>query len=261
MLRIAIIEQNQPLQELLRRYIEKYAEEYGEPCFPVWIGDELEFLDNYTFCYDVVIIDTELRYLSGIEAAKKIRHADSHVEILFCSSNVEQAVFGYEVGAVDFLIQPVRYDRFARALQKASVRCQSKERRTIILKAKDSFRRIRIAEIRFVEVRGHMLGYHLYGETIQVSGQLSAVEPLLAACGRFRCSVSYMIAPRSVERYTGRHVYIGGQEIPVSRAQKQALFALLRGAGRPEGEGALPPVMADGGAAAGLPAAQGAPNV
>ena len=35
MLRIAIIEQNQPLQELLRRYIEKYAEEYGEPCFPV----------------------------------------------------------------------------------------------------------------------------------------------------------------------------------------------------------------------------------
>lgn len=227
MLRIAIIEQNEILQEQLRRYLEKFAEDSGERCQPVFLTDELDFLENYSFSYDAVIIDTQLRLLGGLDVAKKIRESDSRVELVLLSPDSNLAICGYTVEAADFLLQPLRYDGFARAMQKILSRGRRKNAASVIIRSKGIYRRVRAQDIMYVEVSGHTLIYHLYGETISVIGQLAAVEATLAACGFFRCSAAYMINLHSVERYTGKNVYIGGQSIPISRSQKKALFLLL----------------------------------
>lgn len=226
MLRIAVIEQNEFMKERLLGHIRQFSEK-EVPCTSVVFTDELEFLESYNFTFDVVLVAVGLRLFDGVEIAKKIRARDERVEIVFVAQDDANAIDGYAVDAADYLLYPVGYDRFAAAMRRANARLARKQGGAFIVKVKGVYRRLLARDILFVEVRGHYLAYHLNNETIVVIGQLAAVEDDLADCSFFRCSAAYMINLRSVDRYTRKNVYIGGQEIRVSRAKKEALFSLL----------------------------------
>lgn len=227
MLRIAVIEQNEFMKERLLGHIRQFSEK-EMPCTSVVFTDELEFLESYNFTFDVVLVAVGLRLFDGVEIAQKIRARDERVEIVFVAQDDANAIDGYAVAAADFLLYPVAYERFAAAMRRVTARLGRKRGGSFIVKVKGVYRRLLARDILFVEVRGHYLVYHLFDETITVIGQLAAVEDDLADCGFFRCSAAYMINLRSVDRYTRKNVYIGGQEIRVSRAKKEELFALMR---------------------------------
>ena len=73
----------------------------------------------------------------------------------------------------------------------------------------------------------HDLTYHTQREEIRTRGKLSAVEQRLPADTFFRCSVSFLINLRYVERYSGESVWVAGRKIPLSRGKKKELMAAL----------------------------------
>lgn len=227
MLRIAVIEQNEFMRERLLRYARQFSEQ-EVPCAPVFITDELAFLENYNFSYDVLFIAADLRLYNGMEVAQKIRARDERVEIVFVAQDDANAIDGYAVAAADFLLYPVAYERFAAAMRRVTARLGRKRGGSFIVKVKGVYRRLLARDILFVEVRGHYLVYYLFDETITVIGQLAAVEEELARCDFFRCSAAYMINLHYVDRYSRKSVFVDGQEIRVSRAKKEELFALMR---------------------------------
>ena len=55
---------------------------------------------------------------------------------------------------------------------------------------------------------------------------MNNMEPLPADTF-FRCSVSFLINLRYVERYSGESVWVAGRKIPLSRGKKKELMAAL----------------------------------
>ena len=232
MFRIAIVERDEAVVGLLYRYIERFAGAEGVAFQTDRFADGMEFVEQYTPGYDCVFLKTELPFLGGLEAARKIREIDRCVEVVLLSPDTALAIAGYAVQASDYLVLPLRYEAFERALRKSLRKAKEKKDTDVLIKCKSVYYRVPARELLFVEVRGHYLVYHLLDGEITALGQLNAIEAQLAARGFFRCSVGYMVNMRYVERFTRSAVCVNGQELPISRSKKEELFGCLGVAGR-----------------------------
>ncbi len=68
------------------------------------------------FPTDLIFLDVRMPSLSGINLAKKIQQ---NTMVIFVTAFAEFAVDSYELNAIDYLLKPVRYERFEKALEKA----------------------------------------------------------------------------------------------------------------------------------------------
>ena len=59
--------------------------------------------------YDILILDIEMKDISGMDLARRIRKEDKRVEILFITSHFEFISEGYEVDALHYLTKPRRH--------------------------------------------------------------------------------------------------------------------------------------------------------
>jgi two-component system response regulator AlgR len=69
---------------------------------------------------DLVLLDIGLPRLNGLDAAREIARLERAPAVVFVTAHDEFAVQAFEVSAVDYLLKPVRKERLAAALQKAS---------------------------------------------------------------------------------------------------------------------------------------------
>ena len=65
---------------------------------------------------DLVLLDIEMPGLNGMEAARLIRSKDEGVILVFITNIAQYAIKGYEVGALDFILKPLRYSAFEMKL-------------------------------------------------------------------------------------------------------------------------------------------------
>jgi len=100
MLRIAVVDDEQPARELLCGYIQRYSREKELPVAVTEFQDGLSFISNYKPIFDVVFIDIKMPLLDGMEAAKVLYKLDKNVCIVFVTNMAQYAVKGYEVDAV-----------------------------------------------------------------------------------------------------------------------------------------------------------------
>ena len=83
--------------------------------------------DGY-FPYEIYILDIQMGKMNGMELARKIRKMDAKAAILFLTGVKDYALEGYEVGAVRYLLKPVREDEFFRIMDEVA----EKERETSV---------------------------------------------------------------------------------------------------------------------------------
>ena len=227
MFRVAIVELDVAVVADLRNCLARFAKAEGVTFETVWFTDGMELVEKYSPVYDVILLKTALPLFGGLETARKIREVDHCVEIILISPDTSLAIAGYSVQAADYLVLPIRYEAFERALRKTVHRAEAAQNVDMLIRSKGVYRRISAKEVLYVEVRGHYLVYHLFGETITVLGQLTSIEKKLMARGFFRCSAGYMVNMRYIDRFTRNSVCIGEQEFPISRSKKAELFGRL----------------------------------
>ena len=67
-------------------------------------------------CIDLMFLDIQMPKLSGTSLVKTLQHPP---KIIFTTAHKEYAHEGFELDVVDYLLKPIRYDRFLRAVNKA----------------------------------------------------------------------------------------------------------------------------------------------
>lgn len=79
--------------------------------------DAVDYLNQTTGFIQVIFLDIEMPEMSGLEFIKSIDR--SLTQIIICSSQEKYALMSYEYDVCDYLLKPVNYARFLKAINKA----------------------------------------------------------------------------------------------------------------------------------------------
>lgn len=186
--KIAIVEDEAKYAEQLQKYIERYNLENDTNYEVCRFQNGLNFIDEYKPIYDVIFMDINMPMIDGMSVARKIRAVDESTGLIFVTNLAQYAIEGYSVNALDFMLKPVRYFDFKMKLEKAIQYCQKKAGKQIVLELQDSYLKISVQDILYVEVQNHLLEYHTKLGVYEAAGQLKTLESNSDFENFFRCN-------------------------------------------------------------------------
>lgn len=127
MFHIAICDDEKELIIDLKSLLRRYEEESGRELCVSEFGDGSELLQNYQSDFDLIFMDIQMEKLDGLKTAEKIRRMDDTVGLFFLTSLPQYVWKGYEYGAANYLLKPLKYARLKMELDRFFSRYQGKE--------------------------------------------------------------------------------------------------------------------------------------
>ncbi len=177
---------------------------------------------------DLLLLDVVLPDQDGFAVAEQVRRHDRLVDIVFATRSAGEAVRGYAVDALGFLVKPVRYPALAHELDRALLRAQRRAEPPVLLDAVGGPLRLDPAQIVACEGSRRQVVVHTLDGRHLVRGPLKDIEALLTGRGFYRCHHGFVVGLRHVvtARPDGCET-VTRQRIPVSRARRQGFLAAL----------------------------------
>lgn len=175
---------------------------------------------------DILFLDINIPHLSGIELARLL---PSSVKVIFTTAYQDFALDGFELRAVDYLLKPFSYERFARAVSYAehliSLEGGDEKNESITFKVDYSSRNILIDTILYVEGLKDYVKIHTSEKPIVVKSTMKAITSSLERYGFVRIHKSYTINLKKVSSYKSNIVIIeNGDKIPIGEQFKEEFF-------------------------------------
>ncbi len=234
MLTIAIVDDAPEAIETLGGDIEKYCSERGLECKICKFGSPLKFLAEYKPVYDIIFLDIAMPIMSGMELASYIRKADSEVSLVFVTNMIKYALRGYDVGADDFIVKPVRYGSLCMKLDRILKKHTKSTVPHVPVYENGITKYVSITGIRYVEVIGHNIIYHMTDSDSEKRGALKSELKLFTENGFAQCNKSCLINLRFVLGINGYTLHLAkarGQleydEISIGHPRKKEFMHAL----------------------------------
>ncbi|MBV2365397.1 LytR/AlgR family response regulator transcription factor [Streptomonospora nanhaiensis] len=208
--------------------------------------------------FDAVFLDIAMPGLDGIELASLLSRLSDPPVIVFVTAYEDHALTAYGLGAIDYLLKPVRADRLATALKKAARLAAAgppepagaeggaavpRRRRApetmaaIRVETAGRTRYVRRGDVAYVEASGDYVRLHTAGGVHLVRMPISRLEEYWAEAGFARVHRGFMVALGAVREL--RSDAVGGLlahtdlgDVPVSRRHARELRARLLQAAR-----------------------------
>ncbi len=191
---------------------------------------------------ELVFLDIQMPDLDGMELSRMI---PPETKIVFTTAFKQYAFESYEVSALDFLLKPVRYQKFLAAAEKArewfegrrfldSLRSleMTGNPEGIFLKAEGEYRKVRLEEIVCVEGMKDYVLVYLVGEKqpLVVHTTMKAMEELLPPQGFMRIHRSAIVALGQIRSVSpSGDIVAGDRFLHVSEGYRAAFDAYLEG--------------------------------
>lgn len=222
MISIAVVDDEKIFQEQLSAYLKRYGEEHGLEMNISCFDDGLDITDDFRARWDIIFLDIQMEHLDGLQTARKIRERDGEVVLIFVTTMAQYAINGYEVDAFDYILKPLSWPQFEIRMAKAVREVEKKKaHRYLYLKKYSDVVKISTEELLYIEVSGHTLRYVTREETFERRATIGEAEEELAGLPFARCSLSYLVNLKRIDRISGDTVVIGTCQLPLSRNRKK----------------------------------------
>lgn len=219
-MKVAVVDDEKKVSDLLTGYISKFGDENNLTLNVSVFHNPIDFLNNYTKDYDLILMDVEMPGLNGIETAKELRRMDKNVVLMYITNMAQYAIHGYEVEAIDFVIKPVTYLDFALKLQKAMRYIKQNSDSKIVLNTQEGIVHVNVTDIFYIEVIRHYLVYHTVNGDYTVRGVMKETQEKLSEYHFVRSNQCYLINLKYIESIYGSTVKVAGAELQMSRNKK-----------------------------------------
>lgn len=224
---VAIVEDDPVECERLRKMLRLYSTN-NDFSFTESVFDTGEaFLASLGDGYDIVFMDIQLPDLDGMEVSRRMRAVDGKAVLVFVTNFARYAINGYEVGAADFIVKPVEYDRFEAKMYNIIARIPDAVDVTIPVKTPDGTVLLGASQIKYVEIMGHWLVFHTTGGDKSAYGSLKNFEQKLTEANFLRCNSCYFVNPRYVTELKTDSVVVGGDELKISNPRRKEFKRLM----------------------------------
>lgn len=236
-----IIVDDEPLAvKLLESFVAKTPQLRLEASFTDSV-EALSWLKEHPV--NLAFMDIQMPDMNGMELSHMLPEG---TKVIFTTAFKEYAFESYEVSAIDFLLKPIRYNKFIAAVEKAeqwfgranerNERNEGNERNvkfvptagsreTLFIRVDGELRQISFEHILYVEGMKDYVRFHIEGERLPLTTHMTmkAVEDALPQDAFMRINRSYIVRLdkiRTVDR--NLCVYIGEEIIRVTDAYREA---------------------------------------
>ncbi|MEQ9305170.1 MAG: LytTR family DNA-binding domain-containing protein [Marinoscillum sp.] len=227
MLKCAIIDDEQPARKLIAEYIKKVPSlslvgEYKNP---------IEAMTNVAPDHvDILFLDIQMPGLTGLEFIKTLNKKPN---IIFTTAYSEYALESYDLDVVDYLLKPIAFDRFLRAINKVH-ELQSKAAMTnvnhnnyLMVKSDGQTHRILIKDILYIEgLKEYVSIYTSSGRVITLES-LKNLETTLPVSTFCRVHKSYIVNISLVNSHSNHDLMIGAKKIPIGVSYRDEVLNKL----------------------------------
>ena len=220
-----IIVDDEPLAvKLLESFVDKTPQLKLERSFTDSV-EALAWLREHPV--QLAFMDIQMPDMNGMELSHMLT---GDTKIIFTTAFKEYAFESYEVSAIDFLLKPIRYNKFIAAVEKAEQWFSHQKEtpstpKTMFLRVDGELRQINFDNILFVEGMKDYVRFHVEGERLPLTTHMTmkAVEDALPAEDFMRINRSYIVRLDKI-RTVDRNLcaYIGNEIIRVTEAYREA---------------------------------------
>ena len=178
----------------------------------------------------LILLDIEMPELTGIEFLKSLT---SPPAVIFTTAYPEYALQGYELDVIDYLVKPISFSRFVKAVTKARdflteksshTNVDSNEKDFFFLKVNYQLEKIHYHDILFIEALQNYIAIHFTDRKIVSYMTISNMEKQLPASLFMRIHKSYIIRLDKIDAINKNKVMIHAHCLPVSRTIKDKLM-------------------------------------
>lgn len=185
---------------------------------------------------DLIFLDIEMPHFSGIDFINAI---EKKPLIIFTTAYSNYAVEGFNLGAVDYLVKPIPFNRFLKAVLRAQQQLAPKsapipnqvtntpeiEHDFMFVRSEYENVKINFSDILFIEgLKDYVKIYTTDNKYTLTLISLIKLENLLSAKGFARIHRSYIINIKHVKSIQKNKVLIADKRIPISESYKTSFF-------------------------------------
>ncbi len=200
--------------------------------------DALSILQNNKI--DLIFLDIQMPQLLGTDFMRSLINPP---KVIFTTAFRKYAVDGFELDAVDYLLKPISFERFLKAVNKVMRLNITTTENELPFKvqqtnpASDSFIYLRadrknikvnFNDILFIESLKDYIKVVTKDKTIVTKQAISSIEENLPKDSFIRTHRSFIVAVNKIESYTNELVQTGKYEIPISRSYRHEVEKMLQ---------------------------------
>jgi len=186
---------------------------------------------------DLVFLDIQMPVLTGLDFVKSLQHPPG---IIFTTAFRNYAVESYELDVVDYLVKPITFTRFLKAINKfldqnnkagkeeiQSSETTSKTARHIYVNANKKHIKVEFENILYVESIKDYIRIHTPQKNIITKDKISDFEKKLPD-NFLRIHRSFIVNTHKLTAFTAQDVEIGDKEIPIGGSYRKIVQSKLK---------------------------------
>lgn len=184
---------------------------------------------------DLVFLDINLPGKSGIEFAQTV-HPET--AIIFTTAYTEYAIEGFELEAIDYILKPISFERFAKAINKYSKirelneivihsKKQEIENPFIFVKCERKMVKVFLDEIDYFESQGNYLLIYTATDCYKTYQSIAEMEEKLPEGLFCRIHRSFVVSIKKISGFNTNLVHIKNKQLPIGRLYQSIVSNLL----------------------------------
>lgn len=185
----------------------------------------------------LLFLDIQMPKITGLDFLRSVQYPPP---VIFTTAYPQYALDGFELNALDYLVKPVSFDRFLKAVMKAKEYYELREKNFgnitgpaqdyFFIKADNKLVRLGLDEILFVEAMQNYVTIHTATKKYITYLTFKSVEEYLPADRFIKTHKSFIIAASKIDSIEANDIRIGEHHVPVSRNMKEEVMEkLLKG--------------------------------
>ncbi len=185
----------------------------------------------------LLFLDIHMPKITGIEFLRSLQYPP---QVIFTTAFPQYAVEGFDLNVLDYLVKPISFDRFLKAVMKARELFTAKQTASspaiaavedyIFIKADNKLVKLFYHDILFIEALQNYVTIHTTNKKYISYLTFKSMEESLPADQFIKVHKSFLIAAAKIESIEGNQIKIGQHYIPISRTVKEEVMEkLLKG--------------------------------
>ena len=228
------VDDEPPALEVLKKYISSVNSlELAGTCADAI--EAINFLQEQPV--DLIFLDIKMPELQGTDFLKALKNPP---RVIFTTAYRKFAVEGFELDAVDYLLKPISFERFLKAVHKVieleslnpvtttQDQAQATNGNFIYFRSDRKMVKVALNDILYVESLKDYVKVVTRNKTITTKNAISTLEENLPKINFLRIHRSFIVAIDKIESFNTEIIEIAKQELPISRMYRHEVEKVLQ---------------------------------